>query len=49
LACVIDVGNAARISKPYLSQREAGKRTDSTAVLSALAQARNVMVDDLVV
>lgn len=36
------------ISKPYLSQLEAGQRTGSTNVLNALAQALNVTLDDLV-
>lgn len=42
------LADVAGISKPYLSQLEAGKRTGSAAVLYALAQALNVMVDDLV-
>lgn len=42
------LADATGISKPDLSQLEAEKRTGSTEVLSALAQALNVMVDDLV-
>jgi DNA-binding XRE family transcriptional regulator len=42
------LADQAGISKPYLSQLEAGKRTGSATVLSALAQALNVLVDDLV-
>lgn len=43
------LADQAGISKPYLSQLEAGKRTGSATVLSALAQALNVLVDDFVV
>lgn len=38
----------AGISKPYLSQLEAGKRTGTTKVLSRLAAALNLELDDLV-
>jgi len=41
------LAEAAGISKPYLSQIEAGKRTGSAAVLRALADALAVDVDEL--
>ena len=37
----------AGISKPYLSQLESGKRNDTTEVLSNIAQALNVDLEDL--
>ena len=36
------------ISKPYLSQLETGKRTGTTEVLSTLARALNLTLEDLV-
>ena len=41
------LAEAAGISKPYLSQIEAGKRTGSAAVLRALADALAGDVDEL--
>lgn len=43
-----ELAEKAGISKPYLSQIEAGKRKGSTAVLSALANALGLTLDDLV-
>ena len=37
----------AGISKPYLSQLESGKRNGTTEVLSNIAQALNVDLEDL--
>ena len=37
----------ANISAPYLSQIENGKRAGSTEVLSALADALNITLDEL--
>ncbi len=42
------LADAAGISKPYLSQIETGKRTGATDVLSAIAKALNVSLDDVV-
>ncbi len=42
------LAQAAGISTPYLSQIEAGKRTGTTEVLTAIAQALRVMLDDVV-
>jgi DNA-binding XRE family transcriptional regulator len=42
------LAEAAGISIPYLSQIEAGKRKGSTEVLSALAGALRVSLDDIV-
>jgi DNA-binding XRE family transcriptional regulator len=39
---------AAGISKPYLSQIELGKRTGTTEVLTAIANALNLTLDDIV-
>jgi DNA-binding XRE family transcriptional regulator len=39
---------AAGISTPYLSQLESGKRAGKTEVLSALANALNVTLEDIV-
>jgi DNA-binding XRE family transcriptional regulator len=39
---------AAGISKPYLSQIESGKRTGTTEVLTAIAKALNLTLDDIV-
>ena len=39
----------AKISEPYLSQIESGKRNGSTEVLTALADALNINLDDLVI
>lgn len=36
------------ISKPYLSQIETGKRTGTTEILSAIAKALDVSLDDVV-
>jgi len=38
----------AGISKPYLSQIETGKRTGTTEVLSAIAKALDLTIDDIV-
>lgn len=38
----------AGISKPYISQIETGKRTGTTEVLSAIAKALNVSLDEVV-
>ena len=37
----------AGISKPYLSQIESGKRTGTVEVLSAIAKALNLTLDDI--
>ena len=42
------VAEKAGISKPYLSQLESGQRKGTTEVLSAIARALNVSLDDLV-
>jgi len=42
------LSEAAGISKPYLSQIESGKRTGTTEVLSAIANALNLTLDDIV-
>jgi DNA-binding XRE family transcriptional regulator len=42
------LSEAAGISKPYLSQIESGKRTGTTEVLSAIAKALNLTIDDIV-
>ncbi len=41
------LAEAAGISKPYLSQIESGRRRGTAAVLSAIAKALGVTVDDL--
>lgn len=38
----------ANISKPYLSQLETGKRTGTAEVLTAVADALNLTLDDIV-
>jgi DNA-binding XRE family transcriptional regulator len=38
----------AKISKPYLSQLESGKRHGTTEVLQALAQALQVSLEDII-
>ena len=43
------LSQAAGISKPYLSQIETGKRTGTTEVLSAIANALDLTLDDIVV
>ena len=43
-----ELAEKAGISKPYLSQIEAGKRKGSAAVLSALASALGLTLDNLV-
>jgi len=42
------LADAAGISKPYLSQIETGKRTGATEVLSAIAKALDVSLDEIV-
>ena len=42
------LADAAGISKPYLSQIETGKRTGTTEILSAIAKALDVSLDDVV-
>lgn len=42
-----DLAEKTGISIPYLSQLEAGKRRGSIQVISALAKAMNLTVDDL--
>ena len=44
-----EVAAEAGISKPYLSQLESGHRKGTTAVLTAIAKALQVSLDDLVV
>jgi DNA-binding XRE family transcriptional regulator len=43
------LAQAADISAPYLSQIESGRRTGSTEVLTALADALNITLDELAV
>jgi DNA-binding XRE family transcriptional regulator len=42
------LAEAANISTPYLSQIESGKRTGSTEVLSTIAEALGLSLDDIV-
>lgn len=42
------LSEAAGISKPYLSQIETGKRTGTTEVLSGIAKALELTIDDIV-
>lgn len=42
------LANAAGISKPYLSQIETGKRTGTTEILSTIAKALDVSLDEIV-
>jgi DNA-binding XRE family transcriptional regulator len=42
------LAEAAGISTPYLSQLESGKRAGKTEVLSAIANALNVTLEDIV-
>ena len=42
------LSGAAGISKPYLSQIETGKRTGTTEVLSAIANALDLTLDDII-
>jgi DNA-binding XRE family transcriptional regulator len=42
------LADKAGISKPYLSQLESGKRTGTTDVLNALAQALGLTLEDLI-
>lgn len=42
-----ELAEQAKISKPYLSQLESGKRTGSTEVLKQIAKALNLTLDDL--
>ena len=44
----LQLSEAAGISKPYLSQLESGKRTGTTEVLTAIAIALNLTLDDIV-
>lgn len=41
------VADAIQISKPYLSQIETGKRTGTTDVLSAIAEALNISLEQI--
>jgi len=41
------LADAAEISKPYLSQIETGKRTGTTGVLSAIAKALDVSLEQI--
>lgn len=41
------LADAAGISKPYISQIETGKRTGTTEILSAIAKALDVSLDDV--
>ncbi|MCB0021907.1 MAG: helix-turn-helix transcriptional regulator [Caldilinea sp.] len=43
-----ELADRAGISKPYLSQLEAGKRTGTTDVLARLAETLNLTIDDIV-
>jgi len=43
-----ELAEAAGISKPYLSQIETGKRKGTTEVLSAVARALDLTLDDVV-
>jgi len=43
-----ELAEAAGISKPYLSQIETGKRKGTTEVLSAVAKALDLTLDDVV-
>lgn len=42
-----ELAERAGISKPYLSQLEAGKRAGTTEVLARLAEALNLTIDDI--
>ena len=42
------LSESAGISKPYLSQIETGKRTGTTEVLSAIANALDLTLDDII-
>jgi len=42
------LADKAGISKPYLSQIETGKRKGATDILSAIAKALDVSLDDVV-
>jgi DNA-binding XRE family transcriptional regulator len=44
----VQLAQVAEISVPYLSQLESGKRKGSTAVLSAIAAALDLDLDDVV-
>lgn len=44
----LQLSEAAGISKPYLSQIETGKRTGTTDVLSGIAKALDLTIDDIV-
>ena len=42
------LADTAGISKPYLSQIETGKRTGTTEILSAIAKALDVSLDEVI-
>lgn len=42
------LADKVKISKPYLSQIETGKRTGTTEILSAIAKALDVSLDEVV-
>jgi DNA-binding XRE family transcriptional regulator len=42
------LADAAGISKPYLSQIETGKRTGTTEILTSIASALDLTLDDIV-
>jgi len=42
------LADMAGISKPYISQIETGKRKGTTEILSAIAKALNVSLDDVI-
>ena len=42
------LADKVKISKPYISQIETGKRTGTTEILSAIAKALDVSLDDVV-
>lgn len=44
----VQLAAASGISVPYLSQLESGKRKGSTAVLSAIAKALRLSLDDMI-
>jgi len=43
------LADKVKISKPYLSQIETGKRTGKTEILSAIAKALDVSLDEVIV
>ena len=42
------LADKAKISKPYLSQIETGKRTGTTEILSAIAKVLNVSLEEVI-